>query len=188
MIFVCNPNNPTGGLVSRDEVREFMAHVPHSVVVVFDESYFDFVDDPGYSNALEYLGAGQDNVLVLRSFSKAYGMANLRIGYAIGTPAMIGYLAHAQLVFNTGDATLYAAMAALDDVEHVQRARRLIQTERKYLYQAYADLELPFVPTQANFILLPRLPREVQAINADLLQRGIIVGRWAALGSRTPSG
>ncbi len=182
VLFVCNPNNPTGTLVTRDEVAAFMKQVPPSVVVVFDEAYYDFVDDPQYSNALDYVAAGQDNVIVLRSFSKIYGMANLRLGYAVSTPEMIRYLSHAQIVFNTGDAVLGAAAAALDDVEHVKRTKELIQAERKCLYDGFTDLELSFVPTQANFILLPRLPREVKAIDRALLERGIIVRPMGGFG------
>ena len=182
VIFVCNPNNPTGTTVTRQEVETLMARTPPSVVVVFDESYYDFVDDPGYTNSLDYVRAGQDNVIVLRSFSKVYGMANLRIGYAIATPPMIEYLQHAQIVFNTGDPVLRAAMAALDDTAHVQRVRQLIQTERVFLYDGFQQLELPFVPSQANFILLTHLPREVKLLDRELLTRGIIVRPMGGFG------
>jgi histidinol-phosphate aminotransferase len=182
VIFICNPNNPTGTLVTRDEVAAFMQRVPPSVVVVFDESYYDFVDDPNYSNSIEYVKAGQDNVIALRGFSKAYGMANLRIGYAIGTRAMIEYLQHAQIVFNTGDPILYAAAAALDDREHVQRVRELIAREREFVYRGFADLDLNYVPTQTNFILLINLPRDVQTINEGMLRRGVIVRPMGGFG------
>ncbi|MCL4486587.1 MAG: histidinol-phosphate transaminase [Chloroflexi bacterium] len=182
VIFVCNPNNPTGTTVSRDEVAALMARVPASVVVVFDESYYDFVDDPQYSNALEYVQEGRDQVVCLRGFSKAYGMANLRIGYMIATPDMVDYLAHAQISFNTGDATLRAATAALDDRPHVEAARQLMARERPFLYDAFAELELKFVPTQANFILLVDLPLPVQAINEGLLRRGVIVRPMGGFG------
>ncbi|MBI4787131.1 MAG: histidinol-phosphate transaminase [Chloroflexi bacterium] len=182
VMFICNPNNPTGTTVTRAEVETLMARVPPSIVVVFDESYYDFVDDPAYSNALDYVRAGQDNVIVLRSFSKVYGLANLRIGYAIATAPMIEYLQHAQIVFNTGDPVLRAAMAALDDTAHVQRVRRLVQTEREYLYRGFEELGLTCVPSQANFILLTQLPRDVKTLDRELLTRGIIVRPMGGFG------
>lgn len=182
LIFICNPNNPTGTVVTRAEVEAFMVRVPASVVVVFDESYCDFVEDPNYSNSLDYVRAGQDNVIALRGFSKSYGMANLRIGYAVATTRMVDYLQHAQLVFNTGDATLYAAAAALDDEAYVKAARELIWQEKQFLYRGFADLDLSYIPTQANFILVTNLPREVKAINEGMLRRGVIIRPMGGFG------
>ena len=182
VIFICNPNNPTGTVVTRDDVAALMARVPDSVVVVFDESYFDFVEDREYSNSIEYVKGGHDNVLVLRGFSKIYGMANLRVGYAIGTHAMIEYLAHAQIVFNTGDPVLCAAAAALDDQAHVQAARELIAREREFLQRGFADLDLSYVPSQTNFILLTDLPRDVKVINEGMLRRGVIIRPMGGFG------
>ncbi len=182
VIFICNPNNPTGTIVTRDEVAAFMREVPPSVVVVFDESYFDFVEDAKASNALDFVKAKCDNVIVLRGFSKIYGMANLRIGYAIGTPAMIEYLAHAQIVFNTGDPTLRAAAAALDDQAHVQRTRQLIAEERQFLYHGLAELDVSYVPSHTNFVLLTNLPRDVNTINEGMLRRGVIIRPMGGFG------
>jgi histidinol-phosphate aminotransferase len=181
-IFICNPNNPTGTVVTRDEVAALIARVPESVVVVFDESYYDFVEDGSYSNSIDYVKGAHDNVLVLRGFSKIYGMANLRIGYAIGTRAMIEYLAHAQIVFNTGDPTLRAAAAALDDQAHVQAARQLITCEREFLQRGFAELDLSYVPSQTNFILLTDLSRDVQTINEGMLRRGVIIRPMGGFG------
>ncbi len=182
VVFICNPNNPTGTIVTRDQVAAFMRRVPESVVVVFDESYCHFVPDSDFSNSIDYVRNGRDNVLVLRGFSKIYGMANLRIGYAIGTRAMIEYLAHAQIVFNTGDPTLYAAAAALDDAAHVQATRQLIAREREFVQRGFAELDLNYVPSQTNFVLLTDLPRDVQAINAGMLRRGVIVRPMGGFG------
>lgn len=182
LVFICNPNNPTGTTVNRDEVDLFMRRVPSSVVVVFDESYHDFVTDPDYSNALDHVNAGQDNVVVLHGFSKSYGMAGWRVGYAIATKPMVEYLAHAQLVFNTSDAVLYAAAAALDDERYLQAARNLILNEKQFLYTGLSDLDLTYVPTEANFMLLTNLPRSVKDINEQMLRRGIIIRPMAGFG------
>lgn len=182
LVILCNPNNPTGTLISRDHVEEFMARVPPHVVVVFDESYYEIVEDPNYSNAIAYIKQGRDQVLLLRGFSKVHGMANLRLGYALGTRAMIEYLHHAQIVFNTGDPVFYAAMAALDDHAHIEKVRALIATEKHYLYEGLSDLDLQFIPTAANFILLVDLPREAKYIYEELLKRGVIVRVPAGFG------
>lgn len=175
LVIFCNPNNPTGTLISRDHVEEFMARVPPHVIVVFDESYYEIVEDPRYSNAAEYIQQGRDQVLLLRGFSKVHGMANLRLGYALGTRAMIEYLRHAQLTFNTGDPVLYAAIAALDDRAHIEKVRALIAAEKHFLYEGLSDLDLTFIPTAANFVLLVDLPREAKYIYEALLRRGVIV-------------
>lgn len=182
LVILCNPNNPTGTLISRDHVDEFMARVPPHVVVVFDESYYEIVEDPNYSNAIEFVGQGRDQVLLLRGFSKVHGMANLRLGYALGTHAMIEYLHHAQIVFNTGDPVFYAAMAALDDHAHIENVRALIAKEKHFLYEGLSDLDLTFIPTAANFILLVDLPRDAKTIYEELLKRGVIVRVPAGFG------
>ncbi|MCG3139157.1 MAG: Histidinol-phosphate aminotransferase [Anaerolineae bacterium] len=175
LVILCNPNNPTGTLISRDHVNEFMARVPPHVVVVFDESYYEIVEDPNYSNAIEFIHQGRDQVILLRGFSKVHGLASLRIGYALGTHAMIEYLHHAQLTFNTGDPVFYAAMAALDDQAHIDAVRQLIATEKHYLYEGLSELDLSFIPTAANFLLLVDLPRATKYIYEELLKRGVIV-------------
>ncbi len=182
IVFICNPNNPTGTLVSRAEVEALMERVPPSVLVVFDEAYHEFVDVPRYSNAVEYVKQGRENVLVLHSFSKTYGMANLRLGYALGAKTVIEYLAHAQVVFNTSDAVLSAGMAALDDREYVERALNLVRTEKPFLYEGLAQLDLTFIPTQANFILLVDLPRDVKTVHEQMLRRGVIVRPMGGFG------
>lgn len=182
LVFVCNPNNPTGTLIPRDEVDAFMRRVPASVVVVFDEAYHDLVDDPQYSNAVEYVKQGYANALVLYSFSKTYGLANLRLGYALGAPSTIEYLAHGLLPFNTSDPVLRAGIAALDDRAHRERYRALLASEKPFLYDGLAQLDLEFIPTQANFILLPNPPREVKTLDTELLKRGVIARPMGGFG------
>jgi len=182
IVFVCNPNNPSGTVVTQDEIAAFMARVPPSTVVVFDESYCDFAVDSIFPNTVQYVQTGLDHVLVLRGFSKAYGMANLRIGYALGTPAMIHYLAHAQVTFNTGDPVLLAAAAALDDQAHVRATRELIAQEREFLYQGFSDLDLTYIPSHTNFILLVDMPKDVKAINEGMLRRGVIIRPMSGFG------
>ncbi len=182
LVFVTNPNNPTGTLISPDEIDTFMKRVPPSVVVIFDEAYHDFVDDSNYSNAVEYIKQGYENVLALYSFSKTYGLANLRLGYAIGAASTIEYLAHGLLPFNTSDPVLHAGMAALDDRAYLERIRALLASEKPFLYAGLSQLDLEFIPTQANFILLPNLPRDTKTLDHELLKRGVIVRPMGGFG------
>ena len=177
LIFLCTPNNPTGTILRQCETDEFIRQVPEHVVVVFDESYGDFVTDPEHVDSVRYIREGC-NVISVRSFSKKSGLANLRVGYAIGRPDLIEYLHHAQLPFNTGSIALAAAAASLDDFEYQRRSTELIQQEREYLYAAYDGLDLRYVRSEANFILLVDLPMEAQALVNAVLRKGVII-RWA---------
>lgn len=184
LIFICSPNNPTGLICCRDEVAEFMRHVPDHVVVVFDESYRDFVEDPDYPDPTEYIAEGR-NVIVLRSFSKCAGLANLRVGYAIARPEMIEYLHHTQIPFNSGALSLIAARASLDDHEYLERNRSLVRTEREFLYQALAALDLTYVRSHANFVMISDLPIEANLLCDKIVRHGVIVRPMAAWGMST---
>lgn len=180
LVFVCSPNNPTGMILGRAEVTAFMDRVPEGVVVTFDESYRDFVDDPDYPDPVDYVAEGRA-VIVLRSFSKGAGLANLRVGYAISRPDIIEYLHHTQMPFNTGALSLAAALASLDDREYRERSRRLVREEREFLYAALDSLDVCYVRSQANFILLTDLPLDATELCDRVLRHGIIVrpmGAW----------
>ena len=182
LVFICNPNNPTGTLVSRDEVETFVRRAPQTALIVFDEAYFDFVEDGNYSNAVEYLREQVPNVMVLRSFSKSYGLANLRLGYALAAPEIIEHMARGLIPFNTSDQVLHAGMAALDDDEYLNHVRQATLAEKRFLYEGLAELDLTYVPSEANFILLPSLPREVKTINEEMLKRGVIIRPMGGFG------
>ena len=182
LVFVCNPNNPTGTLVSRAEVEAFVRHVPQTALIVFDEAYFDFVQDANYSNAVEYVKEQVPNVMVLRSFSKSYGLANLRLGYALAQTEIIDHMSRAQIAFNTSDQVLHAGIAALDDDEYLDYVRQQLFSEKKFLYEGLSALDLSYVPTETNFILLTHLPREVKHINEEMLRRGVILRPMGGFG------
>ncbi len=181
LIFICTPNNPTGLICHRAEVDEFMRRLPDGVVVVFDESYRDFVDDADYPDPAHYVTAGR-NVIVVRSFSKSAGLANLRVGYAIARPDLVEYLHHAQLPFNTGAIALAAARASLDDCDYLERNRRLIREEREFLYAALDALDLAYTRSQANFVMIADLPLEARLLSEKLIRHGVIVRPMAAWG------
>ncbi len=174
LIFICTPNNPTGLICNRAEVDEFLSRLPEHVVVAFDESYRDFIEDGDCPDPVEYVAAGR-NVIVVRSFSKSAGLANLRVGYAVARPDIVEYLCHTQLPFNTGALALAAAHASLDDCEHFERSRRLVSAEREFLYATLDSLDMAYVRSQANFVLITDLPMEARVLGERLIRRGIIV-------------
>lgn len=173
IVYVCNPNNPTGTIVTSDEIADFMSDIPEDVLVVFDEAYYEYVDSPDYVSGLEYLKQGR-NVIVLRTFSKIYGLAGLRIGYGLTTPEIAEAVNRVREPFNVNLAAQEAAMGALDDDDHLQRSRKINIEGREYLYKAFKEMGLNYVPTQANFIFLD-LGRECQPVFKQLLQMGVIV-------------
>jgi histidinol-phosphate aminotransferase len=177
MIFLCTPNNPTGTIITQCEADEFIVNIPEHVVVVFDESYGDFVANPQHVNSLRYIKQGR-NVVTVRSFSKKSGLANLRVGYAIGRAEIIEGLHHAQIPFNTGSISLVAAIASLDDDDYQRRSVELVQAQRAYLYAAFDDLDLTYVPSEANFVLVTDLPMNAKTLAEAVLQKGVII-RWA---------
>jgi histidinol-phosphate aminotransferase len=151
LIFVANPNNPTGTLAGQDEIDRFIERVPEKVVVVFDEAYYEYLDDP--PDALRFVRAGR-NVVVLRTFSKIHGLASLRIGYGIARPELIEVLRKTRQPFNVNGIGQAAASAALTDDEHRRETKRITDKGRAYLQDQFRTMDLPFVPSAANFVLV----------------------------------
>lgn len=173
LAFVCNPNNPTGTMVSRDEVREFMAAVPDDVIVVFDEAYYEYVRDPHYPDTLDYVRQNRP-VVVLRTFSKIYGLAGLRVGYGLTTPDIAGYLHRVRNPFNVNTQAQVAARAALSDERHVAESRALNEAEMASVDNGLRALGLAPLPSQANFLYFDS-HRDGRAVFDRLLREGVIV-------------
>ena len=169
-IFIANPNNPTGTLLAQEEIDRFMARVPGHVIVVFDEAYHEFLEEP--PDTLKYVREGR-NVVVLRTFSKIQGLANLRIGYGLAKPELIDVLQKTRQPFNVNGIAQAGALAGLADAEHQRQTRALTIEGRDFLQRAFADLGLEFVPSFANFILVK--VGDGRAVFQALMQRGIIV-------------
>ncbi|HEY2614410.1 MAG TPA: histidinol-phosphate transaminase [Chthoniobacterales bacterium] len=170
LIFVANPNNPTGTLAPQEEIDRFLARVPENIVVVFDEAYFEYLDDP--PETLRFVRAGR-NVAVLRTFSKIQGLANLRIGYGIAPPELIQVLQKTRQPFNVNGIAQAGALASLDDHEHRRETKRITDEGRAWLQEQFAAMNLRFVPSAANFVLVH--VGNGQKIFRALLQRQIIV-------------
>jgi histidinol-phosphate aminotransferase len=172
IIFVANPNNPTGTRAPREEVIRFVNDVPDDVLLVMDEAYIEFLDDPLDLVPLVRQGI-KPNLILMRTFSKIYGLAGLRIGYGIGHPDLVAALEKIRQPFNINLLAQTAALAALDDAEHVHKTRLNNSAGLKFFEQAFHDLKLEFVPSAANFILV-RVGKGQKVFEA-LQKQGVIV-------------
>ncbi len=153
ILFVANPNNPTGTLAPREEVIRLVNDVPDEVLLVMDEAYIEFLDDPVDLVSLVRLGA-RKNLLLMRTFSKIYGLAGLRIGYGVGDAELIGALEKIRQPFNVNLLAQVAASAALDDEEHVRKTRANNFAGLEFFERAFRESNLEFVPSHANFVLV----------------------------------
>jgi histidinol-phosphate aminotransferase len=181
LVYLCSPNNPSGDIIGQAAADAFMAGVPGHVVVVFDESYCAYVDDPDYADTIGYVRAGR-NLLKVHSFSKSAGLANLRVGYLVGPPHLVDYLRHACLPFHVGDVALAAAAASLDDHEYHQRSRAIVLSGRAYLRTAVNELGIRCLPSQANFVTLVDPPLPADRLTERLLRQGVIVRAMKGFG------
>jgi len=173
IVFLCNPNNPTGTILTKEEVTNFMKKVPQDVVVVFDEAYYDYVEDQNYPNSLSYV-LEEKNVIILRTFSKIAGIAGIRVGYGIARPELISYLNRVVNPFTTNRLAQVAALASLDDEEHRKKVLRSNQEGKKYLYRELKEIDLFYLPTEANFIFID-LKEDSEVIFEKLLKKGVII-------------
>jgi histidinol-phosphate aminotransferase len=169
-VFIANPNNPTGTLVGQAEIDAFMARVPDHVVVVFDEAYYEFLEDA--PDVLKYVREGR-NVVVMRTFSKIQGLAALRIGYGLAPAKLAEVLQKTRQPFNANSLAQAGALAGLADEEHMRRTRELTTEGRNYFQAEFAAMDLEFVPSHANFVLVR--VGDGDAVFRTLLQRGLIV-------------
>jgi len=173
LIFVCNPNNPTGTTISLESFNYFLSQLPKGVVVILDEAYGDFVEDAFYPNGLDYI-RGKRQVIVLRTFSKVYGLAGLRIGFALGREDLVDCLYQVRDPFPVHRLAQVAAVAALNDEDHAIRSIQLVYEGKRYLYKELDRIGLSYVPSQANFIFID-FGRDSRRIFKSFLQEGIII-------------
>jgi histidinol-phosphate aminotransferase len=173
VIYLANPNNPTGSAFGRAEFNEFLATVPDGVLVVLDEAYIHYGLSMGLRDSVEAYRK-RKNLLILRTFSKVYGLAGLRIGYAMGRPELLAAMNKLRTPFNTSGVAQAAALAALDDNEHVARCIETNAAERKRLTEGLAKLGYRPVPSESNFVFLVAGP-DAKALSDELLKMGVIV-------------
>ena len=180
MVFVCNPNNPTGTVVHRRAFEGLLQALPEGVPVVVDEAYAEFVRDPAYFSGMAYLDTDRP-VVVLRTFSKAYGLAGLRIGYGLMDPGVADILHRVRQPFNAGLLAQAGALAAMDDVPFLEKTVRLVHEGLDFLYEGLDRMGIEYVKTQANFFLI-NVARDADDVFDDMLRQGVIVRSMAAYG------
>lgn len=181
IIFIANPNNPTGTYVTAAEVEDFLSKVPENVLVCFDEAYVDFVEAQDFPHMLDYAKAGRKNVVILRTFSKAYGLAGVRVGYGVASAELIQYLHKIRQPFNVNSVAQAGAAAALEDRFFLWRTKFLVTSGRKYLYKIFRKLGLTALPSQANFVLV-NTGCDADEVFQALLRQGLIVRSMKAYG------
>ena len=174
IVFICNPNNPTGALFPRSAMEQLLAALPDRVVLVHDEVYREFAAVDAFPDLVSRVTAGQGNLILVRSMAKAYGLAGVRFGYGIMAPATAALLHRVRPPFDTSILAQAAALGALDDVEFLERTLALNRRGKRQLYAACARLGLTAVPSHANFVLVD-VGRDARDLAQALLQQGVIV-------------
>jgi histidinol-phosphate aminotransferase len=172
VVFLANPNNPTGTIYRKREFEKFLERLSPEILLIVDEAYFEYVGDAGYPNSIAYQDRDK-TILTLRTFSKLYGLAGLRIGYAVGPKEIVGLMQRVRQPFNVNAPAQWGALAALDDAEHIKRTLEVNREGMGYLEREIDKLDLKRVASHANFILLR--VGDGRAVFEKLLRRGVIV-------------
>ncbi len=185
VVYVCNPNNPTGTMTTRAELDAYFARVPDHVLTVIDQAYFEYVDEPDYPDGIEeYVKTGR-RALVLRTFSKIYGLAGLRVGYGVGPASLVTALAGTRRAFDVDTLAQEAALASMGDPAEVERRRRLNADGRRELERLLAEAGLaPAAPAVANFLYVD-VGEDARGLYERLLREGVIVRPLHAFGAPT---
>lgn len=181
VIWVCNPNNPTGNLIPADRLRAFLDQVPEQILVVLDEAYFEYVTDPAHEDSMAWLKQ-YANIIILRTFSKAYGLASFRIGYGAASPQVITELNKVRNPFNNSTIALTAAEIALEDQDFLEQCRQENSEQRKRFVEYANTNSLRIYPSETNFVLM-EVPMDADEASEQLLANGYIVRSGNALGT-----
>ncbi len=181
VIFLTNPNNPTGKVLGKRDFEAFLSRIPQHIVVVIDEAYIEFNTNPDTIRGFDYIGEKWPAIIVLRTFSKAYGLAGLRIGFGAMEPEIAGFLNRVRQPFNTGSLAQAAALGALDDDEFMNRSRELTWSGLQFLYKEIEKMGLSYVPSEANFFLID-VACEAKKVYEAMLRRGVIIRSMASYG------
>lgn len=172
LVYIANPNNPTGTMVRKPELDRFMSRVPDTVLVIVDEAYGEYISDPDYPDSFEYLRQGR-NIMIVRTFSKIFGLAGLRIGYGFTLPEILADVSKMRLPFNVSRIGQIGALAALDDVAHIRRSKRVNDAGKALLYDEFRKLGLDYIPSSANFVMVD-FARDAMPVFESLQRKGVI--------------
>ena len=180
LVFLTNPHNPTGALIAKPALDDFVTALPADVVLVIDEAYIEFVREPNCPNSIDYLDSGKI-IVGLRTFSKAYGLAGLRVGYGLMPSFLADLLNRVRQPFNVNSLAQAAAIAAFDDERFLKETVKLVSEELDFIYAALDDLGIDYLKSQANFILI-KVGKNANDIFEDLLKQGVIVRSMTSYG------
>lgn len=181
LIFVTNPNNPTGTYTPKKEIDYLVNSIPDHVLVVYDEVYYHFADVKGFPSAIDYIEEGK-NVIGIHSFSKSYGLAGIRLGYGFSTENIISYIANFKRPFILNTLTMVAGIAALKDEVYLNTTTKLVRNERNWLYQEFKKLEISYWESQTNFVYI-ELEHDTKEFTNSLLKNGVMVRPCAPFGA-----
>jgi histidinol-phosphate aminotransferase len=191
LVYICNPNNPTGTIVTKDELATFIAAAPRSAVLLIDEAYHHFVEDPKYTSAFDWMGKAP-NLVVVRTFSKIYGMAGMRLGYAVGSRENISAMRAHATSSNSNAAVLEAALASLADPNHVPRYKKMMNDTRNWLCAELKKDGRRYIPSETNFVMID-VGGDVRPVIDAFRKKNILVGRkfpsmpnWLRISVGTP--
>jgi histidinol-phosphate aminotransferase len=174
MVYVCNPNNPTGNIMTKDDINYLVSHLPEHVVLVLDEAYFEFATvNPEYPNGLDIL-ATRENTVIIRTFSKVAGLAGVRVGYMISSERIISEMTKVKNVFNLNRIAQVASIAALDDDEHIHKTVELNYVSIGMMEEFFDRRGLVYTPSNANFVWV-NVGHDSRIVNEELLKRGVII-------------
>ncbi len=180
MIFICNPNNPTGTVISKKDFKDFLQSIPNEVLLVVDEAYIEFVRDKNGAISIDYLDSGVA-LVTLRTFSKAYGLAGLRIGYGIMPQEIASLLNRVRQPFNANSLAQVGASAALEDKAFLEKTVSLINEGLDFLYESLDRMNIKYFPTQANFFLID-IGKDADEVFEKMLKQGVIVRSMTSYG------
>lgn len=181
MIYIANPNNPTGTYINTEEFEWLIKNVPDDVLIIMDEAYYEFAHQVAdYPDVLSYK---QSNVITLRTFSKGYGLAGFRVGYGIGEKVLIDYMLKTKLAFEPGGVGQAAALAAFQDDEFLENSKKMVQEGKEELYAFFEEHNVRYIPSVTNFVMIV-MPTEEEAISftEKMLENGVILRRINAFG------
>jgi histidinol-phosphate aminotransferase len=180
IIFLCNPNNPTGTIITKNDFDTFIKEIPDDIIVVVDEAYIEFVRDQNCAVSLDHLDSSTP-LVVLRTFSKVYGLAGLRIGYGVMPPAIADILNRIRLPFNANSLAQVGAGAALEDKGFIEKVVSIIHEGLDFMYDALDRLEIRYFPTETNFFLID-VRKDADVIYENMLRQGVIVRSMKSYG------
>lgn len=183
VIFICNPNNPTGTMLQKEEIESFLKKISDDILVVVDQAYQEYITSDNYFDGVELLDK-HPNLFLMRTFSKAYGLAGMRIGYALGNAQLIDYLNRVRGPFNVNRMAQEAAAAAFKAEEHLEKCTNLNRQEKEFLYQNFSEMDLDYIETETNFMMVDT-GLDAGEVFTELQKRGVIIrpGNQFGMGS-----